>query len=363
MSHYEERLERDLEIIRGRIRAVASQIGEALKSSVQAVRKRDLDLANKVVLGDLPINREIRDIDKLCHGFVARHLPSAGHLRFVSSVLRLDVELERIGDYAVAIAREAVQLSETPPSSVAHDIDLIADQADKLFRQAVKSFDEGNAELARGTKGMAAQVDATFQKVFSDLIAEGERSSRPIKDLFGLLVIFNRIGRVADQAKNICEETIFAVTGETKKAKVYRILFIDERNDGLSQMAESFARKAFPESGEFRSAGWQPAEGLDPQFQIFAEENGLDTARLEPKRLDSSVEYLNDFHVVVGLQAGTRDRIPEIPFHTVLLEWDFPEVPAELDQERKAALLKEAYMKLSGEIRDLMEIMRGEGAT
>ena len=71
---------------------------------MHALLTRDRELAAEVILGDLPINREVRAIDALCHAFVARHLPSAGHLRFVSSVLRLNVELERIGDYAVTIA-------------------------------------------------------------------------------------------------------------------------------------------------------------------------------------------------------------------------------------------------------------------
>ena len=118
MSHYEKRLEEDLSTIRNRIEAVAETIEAALHKAVHATLKGDRRLANQIVLDDKPINREIRAIDKLCYAFIARHLPSAGHLRFVSTVLRLNVELERIGDYAVAIAREAVQLSAAPSGSV-----------------------------------------------------------------------------------------------------------------------------------------------------------------------------------------------------------------------------------------------------
>ena len=196
MTHYEERLEKDLATIRKRVKAMATRIETALSNSVHAVITGDRETANSTILGDLPINRETREIDGLCHVFVARHLPSAGHLRFVSSVLRLNVELERIGDYAVAIAREAVQLSSPPPASVQRDIDLIGDQVKGIFTQAMKAYNEGNAELARGTKGMAAQVERTFQNVFSDLLEEGEKKTRPIQDLFALLLIINRLGRV-----------------------------------------------------------------------------------------------------------------------------------------------------------------------
>ncbi len=185
------------------------------------------------------------------------------------------MELERIGDYAVAIAREAVQLSTVPSGSVAGDIQLIADQAQQMFRQAMESFNDQNPELARGTKGMASQVESTYQKVFDDLLREGEKGSRPIKDLFALLVIFNRLGRVGDQAKNICEETVFAVTGETKSEKVYRILFLDERNNSLGPLAKAYADKAFPESGEYTTAGWSPADRVLPALEVFMDAKGL----------------------------------------------------------------------------------------
>ncbi|MGB3563883.1 MAG: phosphate signaling complex protein PhoU [Thermoanaerobaculia bacterium] len=362
MTHYEERLEQDLKTIRSRVKEVAARVGKALKDAVQAVINGDRVLANSVILGDLPINREIREIDRLTHAFVARHLPSAGHLRYVSSVLRLNIELERIGDYAVAIAREAIQLAAPPTGSVLRDIELIGDQSHRIFTQAMKAFDEGNADLARGTKGMAGQVNSTFQRILSDLHHEGEKQTRPIKDLFALLVIINRLGRVSDQAKNICEETVFAATGETKGEKTYPILFIDEKNDSLSLMAELHARKIFPESGQYSSAGWSPASHLDPRFELFMDSHGYDLRDLEPQLLDASVESLNEYFAVVSLQAGAHEHIRELPFHTLLLEWDVGEIPDGLDQERNEALLEEAHKRVSLEVQELMETLRGQKA-
>lgn len=364
MTHYEQRLERDLTTIRERVEKVGQKVEAALKDAVHSALSGEHELAYRVILGDLPINREVRAIDKLCHGFVARHLPSAGHLRFISSVLRLDVELERIGDYAVAIAREAVQLSSTPSGSVGSNIQLIADQAQRILRQAMRSFTERNAELARGTKGMAAQVESTYRRIFHDLLREGEKGARPIKDLFALLVIFNRLGRVSDQAKNICEDTLFAVAGETKGEKVYRILFVDERNDAFSQLAETYARKAFPESGEYASSGWAPAARLLPALEVFMGRGGLDAEGLRPKALDYTHDELADFHVIVALQKDVRQHIRRVPFHTVLLQWDLGFPPeGGLDAERSQALLEEAYKRLTLHLRELMETLRGEGAT
>lgn len=362
MTHYEERLEKDLRQIRDRVRLVAQRISAALRAAVHALLTSDREAANRVILGDLPINREIRAIDKLCHAFVARHLPSAGHLRFVSSVLRLNVELERIGDYAVAIARETVQLSSAPNGSVQTDIAMIADQAFRIFDQAMQSFNEGNAELARGTKGMSAQIESTYQKVFSDLLAEGERGTRPVRDLFALLVVINRLSRVSDQSKNICEDTVFSVSGETKAEKIYRVLFIDERNDTLSQLAEVYARKVFPHSGDFSSAGWSPSDRLLPALETFMEANGLDGQDQQPKPLDFTPEELADFHVIVALQPGAREHISRVPFRTVLTHWDLGAIPADVDPERIAEHLGEAYKRLTPRVRELMETLRGEEA-
>jgi phosphate transport system protein len=210
---------------------------------------------------------------------------------------------------------------------------------------------------------MATQVDATFHKVFEDLVREGEKGTRPIRDLFALLVIVNRLGRVSDQAKNICEDTIFAATGEIKAEKIYRILFIDEKNNNLSPLAETYARKAFPESGEYASAGWAPATRMDPALEVFLERNGLDGGERKPKPLDLTFDELARIHVVVSLQGDARPHLPEIPFHTLLLGWDVGSIPDGLDAERSAALLEESYKKLTFQIRDLMEALRGEGAS
>jgi len=362
MSHYEKRLEADLENIRGRVKVVGLQVEKAVSDSVHALLTGDRDASYRLILGDMPINREVRSIDADCHAFVARHLPSAGHLRFVSSVLRLAVELERIGDYAATVSREAVQLSETPAGTVARDLELMGDQSRNVLSQAMRAWNESNAELARGTMGMVKQATGASHKVFADLLREGKEDPRPLKDLFALLVVFNRLDRVVAQAKNICEETLFAVAGETKAPKHYRILFIDEKNDGLSQLAEAYARKAFPSSGEYSSAGWAPADGLEPRCQLFLDEHGLDTSRLAPSLLEPIHEELASYHVIVSLGGDPRPHLPEMPFHTVLLEWDAGLDGHGMDEERAKSLMEDAYKKIAHEVRDLMETLRGEEA-
>ena len=361
-NHYEERLEHDLGRIRGVIKEIAGSVEKALGDAIHAILIGDRALSSHTILGDLPINRRVRELDRMCHGFVAQHLPSAGHLRFVSSVLRLSIALERIGDYAVTLSREQVQLSQPPSHTVSRDIELLGEQSVAMFKQAMSAFHQGNADLALGTKAMADQVEGTFQRVFQDLLREGEKGTRPIKDLFATLVILNRIGRVADQSKNICEETVFTATGQTKEPKVYRVLFIDERNASLSQMAALYAQRAFPESGRFSSAGWSPAAKLDTRFEIFMRERGFDLQGAHPTDLATLRDEVDDTHVVISLGGSPWEHFEELPFHTALLEWDVGVDPASFDQERAEAVFDEALKRLKGEIGSLMETLRGEGA-
>ena len=362
-THYEARLEGDLNEIRKRIEDIAGRVETAFRNALHAVLADDERLAAETILGDLPINRRVRALDSKCHAFVAQHLPSAGHLRFVSSVLRLTVELERIGDYAVTVAREHAQLSNRPSSEMLRNIELLGDQAIAMFRQSVDAFKGDNGELARGTMTMASQVERTFQNFFRDLLEEGEKADRPIKDHFATLTILSCIGRVAAQSKNICEETLFVVRGETKGPKIYQLLFVDERDDALTQLAVAYARRAYPESGDYSSAGWKPADKLEPRCKIYLESRDFDVSELAPTDLATLQGKLDDIHVIIGLGCNPRQHVNEPPYRTVLLDWDLGVPPNDLDQERAEAALEAAFRQLKVELGDLMETLRGEGAS
>ncbi len=352
-SHYEERLQKDLAWIQDLVGIVGAAVTKAIGDAVGSVMELDKDLAANTVIGDYTINRQTRELDRLCHAFVARHLPSAGHLRYVSSVLRLAIALERIGDYAATISRTVSQLSTTPPKIVARDIETMAEHARRMLDDSLRSFQLRDTNLAQGTLVAAAQFAEYFDKVFADLVREGESHSRPVDDLFSLMATFNRLERVIHQAKNICEETIFVATGRMKGEKTFHILFVDADNSGPSQIAEHFTRKAFPQSGRYRSAGWNPAEEIDGAYSKFAQSVGIDLAKAWPTPLTTLREQLDDYQLVVGIGADARERIGRVPFHTTVLVW-------KLDTN---AGPEAVYRQLTPRIRELMERLRGEQAS
>ena len=100
MAIYEQRLQADLKYIHDQIRSMGDLVEASVSNATKAFLTENAALANHTVLSDNVINRKMREIDHDCHTFIARHLPSAGHLRLISSIIRLNINLERIGDYA-----------------------------------------------------------------------------------------------------------------------------------------------------------------------------------------------------------------------------------------------------------------------
>ncbi|MDP2957179.1 MAG: PhoU domain-containing protein [Longimicrobiales bacterium] len=361
-THYEQRMQGDLEAIRARVREVAATVERQAGDAVRALLTGDRSLANQVILGDREVNRQFRAIDHMAHAFIVRHAPSGGHLRYVSAVMRMNVAMERVGDYAGTIGREVVQLSAPLPPRVARDIELISHQCRITLHQALAAFQEADPDLARETHGLADQTDSTLQKVFAELLEAGEARELPLSDAFGILRIVNLIKRTAEQAENLCEQTLFVVSGETQDPRVFRILFVDERNDGASAMAEAYARKAFPESGAYASAGWKPAGALAPGLAEFLDRNGLDIHGKKPTRLRPIHEEPRHWNIVVGLHPDVRKHIPKLPFRTILLEWDLgldPITPsADLTEEQMDAVFKSIAVR----VQDLIQTLRGPDA-
>ncbi len=357
MSLLEERLFRDQRKIRDKVAVQAQAVQEALDNAIHSLQTGNKRLAYNTILNDYPINRTMREIDRLCHSFIAVHLPSGTHLRLMSSIIRINIELERIGDYAVIIAREGIQMSAPPDDILGRELERMTADTMTMVKQSITAFNDLNAEIAQGTKHLADNVEFNMDAIYAEITEKSELQG--VKDILALFVVFNQLKRVVDQAKNICEDTIFAVTGQQKKPKTYNILFIDEDNGLASQMAEAIARKNHSSRGNFRSAGRIAAAEVNPALLGFLSEHGCDlegartTAMSELSHHDISAQ-----HVVVSLQGPIYSYLPEIPFHTNALEWDVGAVSGPMGIQEMEAM----YRNLALNIKDLMDLMCGEEA-
>jgi len=229
-----------------------------------------------------------------------------------------------------------------------------------MLNQSITAFNDLNPEMAKATMIMEQDMEYDLDAIYSDLVANQEQEK--VRNLLAVFIIFTHLKRVADQAKNLCEETIFAVTGATKAPKIYNILFVDKDNSCLSQMAEAIARKTFPESGNYSSAGAQPAAAVNPAVVQFMTEHGVDLSSATPVALDMTHHELAEKHFIVSLQGPVRDLVPQIPFHTTGLEWDVGPISTGEQESLSTEELQMLYRQLATHVRDLVGILRGEDA-
>ncbi len=354
MSLLEERLFRDQRQIRDKVAAQAEAVEQALSNAVHSLQTGNNKLAYTTILNDYPINRAMREIDRLCHRFIAVHLPSSTYLRLISSIIRVNIELERIGDYAVIIAREGVRMSALPQGVLGRELERMTADTMTMVKQTIKAFNHLNSELAQGTKHLSDNTEYNLDAVYAEITEKSELQG--VKDTLALFVVFNQLKRVVDQCRNICEDTIFAVTGMQKKPKIYNVLFIDEDNGLASQLAEAIGKKNHPNCGKFSSAGRAPAAEIDPSLIEFLSERGGNVEGAEPKALNELSHHdISEQHVVISLQGGISSYLSEIPFHTNALEWDVGAASGPLETQELEAL----YRNLALHIKDLMDLMCG----
>ena len=353
MTHYEERLQEDLKRLQDKVSSLGETVERAVGDSVRALLDFDQSKATEVIIGDLEVNRVSRDLDRLCHGFVARHLPAAGHLRYVSSIMRVNVALERIGDYAETISRTVLQLSQGPSDiseTLVRGVEVMSEQSLQLFHQSMKAFSKQSADAATTALQMSTNSIKNFDMVLEDLVRLGDQSKHPTYELFALLACFNRLERIIHQSKNICEECIFAATGKMKSRKKFNFLFIDKNNNGASLLAQAMSRRSYPTSGQHYSCGYAPQTETDAQYISFATERGLDIGELSPKTFEDLDLNFKDIDIVIALEKDAHKHLPKAGFHTINLHCPITDKmsPAEAFEEI-SAFLEDLILKLRGE--------------
>lgn len=355
MSHFEQRMEADLAAIRDWVWELGADVEQALRHAKRALLLGDEDLAYTTVLNDHPINRKSRACDRMCHAFIARHLPGAGHLREIAATIRVNVALERIGDYAVTISREAVQLQEQLPERFISQIDAVSDSSFEILHESRLAFRDDNAEQAKMLMRMAKRVEHNMDAIYDHLFDSD--NSLNARTRLSLFVVFNMLKRVADQSKNLCDQTVYAVRGVAKIPKVYNILFLDHAGSSAGLLALAVARKNFPTQAQFRLAlsgqGSGPAPKPEPALQKFLEETGLSSEDLASETLGMVDHDLSEFDVVIALKGRVRDYFGIPPFHTSALHWDVS--ASEQD-------LADQYRFLHQSIHDLIELLAGDEA-
>lgn len=207
-------LERELQSLQDQILILGVMVEEALMTSIELLKRRDLAGAKRLIEQDVEINARRYAIEGHALALIALHQPVASDLRTLAAILEIATELERIGDYAKGIAKINVLIGEQPLLKPLVDIPLMAEKALAMLQSALTAFIMRDVEAARAIPGFDDEVDELYNQVYQDLVTYIIADPTCLEQAHHLLWAAHNLERAADRVSNICERILFTVTGE-----------------------------------------------------------------------------------------------------------------------------------------------------
>ena len=202
-----------LDDLKERLLVMAGMAEQAIQRSIEAYTTRDLSICELVLRSEPAINKLEREIDQMALDLLAMEQPMAIDLRFILSVIRINADLERVGDQAVNIAVRVREMGAYANTDLPVDIPRLAALASAMVRKALQAFIEANAELARSVLTLDDQVDEMNNNAFHALSSLIKERPELTPQSLNALIIARNLERVGDHATNIAEDVIFWVRG------------------------------------------------------------------------------------------------------------------------------------------------------
>ena len=208
------RFHQGLDELKEKLLVMGGMAEQAVDKAVQGYRRRDMKLCREVIeVIEKDINRIEREIDELSLDLLAMQQPMAVDLRFIMACMKINADLERVGDQAVNIAERGMEVIALPEADLPADIPRMASTVAGMVRRALESFIEGKADLAEAVLKMDDVVDRMDDEIFVAMADEMKANPECIHQALDVLLISRNLERVADHATNIAEDVIFWVRG------------------------------------------------------------------------------------------------------------------------------------------------------
>lgn len=209
MIHFQE----ELEELQRNLLEMAGLVELAVHESVQALTQRDQQRAQQVLVNEARINQmEIR-IDELATRLLALHQPMARDLRFLTVAIKINNDLERMGDLAVNIVERALSLISQPPVKPLIDMPRLAQLAESMVRNSLDSFVKRDSDLARSVLVSDDAVDDLRDSICQELVSFMQADASTISRSLDLILVARSLERIADHATNIAEDVLFLTKG------------------------------------------------------------------------------------------------------------------------------------------------------
>jgi phosphate transport system protein len=206
--HFQE----ELESLQERLLAMGGLAEERVRESVQILSTRELSMVDHVIVGDEPINDLHIEIDARCFKLLALHQPMAADLRAIVAAVKINTDLERVGDLAVNIAEAAKRYLQHPPVKPLIDIPRMGDIAQGMLRDALDAFVRRDVPLAEAVLADDDQLDGLKTQIFRELLTFMLSDPTTIEPALDLILISRHLERIGDHATNVAEDVIFMVS-------------------------------------------------------------------------------------------------------------------------------------------------------
>ena len=209
MRHFEQ----ELEALKAKLLEMSALVETSVYRSVQAVVERSPELAQQVIATEARVNKLEIEVDENAIRLLALQQPVAADLRLITVAIKINNDLERMGDLAVSIAERALQLVREPVIQPAIDIPYIGGLVQSMVRKALDSFVSRDAELAKSVLISDDAVDQLRTANYHELISFMEKEPQHIAQAFQLISVVRNLERIADHATNVAEDVLFLVKG------------------------------------------------------------------------------------------------------------------------------------------------------
>ncbi len=214
------RLQKELQKLKMRILSLGTMVEERVRMAIKAVETRDEKLAKRIIEMDREIDENEVEVEEECLKILALHQPVAVDLRFITAVIKINNDLERIGDQAVNISQRVVSIARRPPVTVPFDYKLMAEKTEAMLRESLDALVNLDADLAHKVCLKDDEVDDINREIY-DKVKEAIRSHPDrVGYMINLLLVSRHLERIADLTTNIAEEVIYLIEGEISRHRM-----------------------------------------------------------------------------------------------------------------------------------------------
>ncbi len=214
------RLQKELQKLKKRILSLGTMVEERVRMAIKAVETRDEKLAKRIIEMDREIDEIEVEIEEECLKILALHQPVAVDLRFIAAVIKINNDLERIGDQAVNIAERVVSIARRPQVTVPFDYKLMAEKTETMLKESLDALVNLDVDLAYMVCLKDDEVDDMNREIY-DKVKEAIRSHPDrVGYMINLLLVSRHLERIADLTTNIAEEVIYLIEGEITRHRM-----------------------------------------------------------------------------------------------------------------------------------------------